>query len=167
MLQNLHAKKELPLHVLVGSLGIDLWGRSMCKKLVDQGYDTLEKMQNATAAEIAALPQMGQTKAHSFVDGLKAQAGNLRGILLHITIKPPCTGPLKGLTVCMTGFRDADMHTAIEQAGGTVKGSVSKGLSFLVLKDINSTSSKAKKAKAQGTQCIGIEHMWGLLGGRP
>jgi DNA ligase (NAD+) len=167
MLQNLHAKKELPIHVLVGSMGIDLWGRSMVKKLVDQGIDTLDAMRDATVDEIAALPQMGTTKAEAFVSGLKAREKALCDILLYITIKPPCTGPLKGMTVCMTGFRNADMHNAIEESGGTVKSSVSKGLSYLVLRDINSTSSKAKKAKSQGTQCIGIDHMWGLLGGQP
>lgn len=167
MLENLHAKRELPLHVFVGSLGIDLWGRSMVKKLVDQGYDTIEKMDQATATEIAALPQMGQTKAESFVNGFAHRRKVIGDILHYVTIQAPSTGPMKGMTICMTGFRDPAMHEAIENAGGTVKSSVSKGLHYLVLKDINSTSGKAKKARAQGTQCVGIDHMWGLLGGRP
>ena len=166
MLANLHAKKELPLHVFIGSLGIDLWGRSMVKKLVDHGYD-LPKMMVATVDEIAKLPQMGDTKAMAFVKGLQGRKVLITEIQRYVTIKAPSTGPMKGMTVCMTGFRDADMHSAIEESGGTIKSSVSKGLHYLVLKDINSTSSKAKKAKAQGTQCIDIEHMWGLLGGRP
>ena len=166
MLENLHAKKELPLHVFIGSLGIDLWGRSMVKKLVDQGYD-LPMMLAANADEIAKLPQMGATKAAAFVNGIQARRDLIERLLRYITVQAPATGPLKGMAVCMTGFRDPAMHEAIEAAGGTVKSSVSKGLHYLVLKDINSTSSKAKKAKAQGTQCVDIDAMWTLLGGRP
>ena len=166
MLENLHKSKNLPLHVFIGSLGIDLWGRSMVKKLVDQGYD-LDEMLAATATEIATLPQMGTTKAQAFVEGIHDRHDLIQELLDYITIQAPSTGPLKGQTVCMTGFRDASMHTAIEGAGGTVKSSVSKGLSYLVLKDPNSTSSKAQKARAQGTQCISIQDMWTLLGRQP
>jgi len=166
MLENLHAKKELPVHVFIGSLGIDLWGRSMVKKLVDQGWD-LDMMLEADPRAIARLPQMGDTKAKALVKGLAERRGLIEELRRHVSIKAPSTGPLKGMSVCMTGFRDAQMHSAIENAGGTVKSSVSKGLDYLVLKDVNSTSSKAKKAKAQGTRCIDIGGMWGLLGGAP
>jgi DNA ligase (NAD+) len=162
MLANLHAKKDLPLNVIVGSLGIPLMGRSMVKKIVDAGYDTFETMAKAGVDELAAIPNMGRTKAEAFVGGL--DVGMVSKLLMvGITIKSPSSGPLKGMSVCMTGFRNAEMMTAIEEAGGTVKSSVSKTLNYLVAKDPTSQSGKAKKARTQGTQVIGIDEMWNIL----
>ena len=164
MLSNLHAKTDLPVNVVVGSLGIDLMGRSMVKKLVDAGYDTLDALATATVQELAAVPGMGQTKAEAFHSGFRFRSGLISKLVMNgITIKAPSTGPLKGMTVCMTGFRDAAMHDAIEAAGGTVKSSVVKGLDYLVAKDPSSTSGKANKARSQGTRILGIDGMRSLL----
>jgi len=167
---SLEAHKDLPLHVFVGSLGIPLIGRSMAKTIVDGGFDTLDKMKAATVGDLAAIPKVGGTKAQSFVDGLALL--DRRGVLddllsVGITIQAPATGDLKGVSVCMSGFRDADMVNAIEAQGGTIKSSVGKTLGYLVLKDPKSTSGKAKKAHQYGVAVIGIEEMWEKLGGRP
>ena len=69
--------------------------------------------------------------------------------------------------MCQTGFRDQAMADAFEAAGGTVKSSVSKGLTYLVTADPNSTSGKAQKARSYGTAIVGISDMWTLLGGQP
>jgi DNA ligase (NAD+) len=45
----------------------------------------------------------------------------------------------------------------VAHAGGTVKGSVGKGLTYLVLADPNSTSSKAVAARKHGTECLSEE----------
>lgn len=167
---SLRANMELPLHVFVGSLGIPLIGRSMAKTIVDAGYDTLEKMRNAGGDETAAIPGMGAKKAVSFVIELERRdkSGVIDDLLsVGITIKAPAEGAFKGKSVCMSGFRDADMVAAIEGQGGTVKSGVSKTLGALVLKNPASTSGKAKKARQYGVEVIGIDEMWSRLGGRP
>ena len=55
------------------------------------------------------------------------------------------------------------MAAEFERQGGTVKSGVSKGLTFLVQKDPNSASEKSQKARAYGTQVVGIEEMRTLL----
>jgi DNA ligase (NAD+) len=165
MLTNLHDKKELPLNVFVGSLGIPLVARSMCKIIVDAGYDTIDKMAAATENEISSIHGVGGTKAQSFVEGFRFRSGLISKLMMQgITIKQPSNGALTGMTVCMTGFRDAVMQEAIESAGGTIKSGVVKNLTYLVSKDPNSTSGKAKKARAQGTTVIGQDDMWEILG---
>lgn len=159
---------ELPLHVFVGSLGIPLCARSVCKQIVDAGFDTLAKMRTATWQEIASIPRMGETKAQSFVDGLLLRCDVIDNLLAAgVVIKPPADGPMKGKTVCMTGFRDPSMVSAIEDQGGTVKSGVGKTLDYLVAKNPKSTSGKAKKARDYGVEIIGPDDMWQLLGGRP
>ena len=168
MLDNLHAadKKELPLHVIVGSIGIPLIGRSMAKTIANAGFDTLDKMTKATEAQIAAIPGVGTTKAASFVKGMDTGLALLCALLGNgiKVAKPAANGPLKGKSVCMTGFRDAGMVSAIEAQGGTVKSGVSKGLDYLVAADPTSTSGKAQKAHQYGTKIIGIDEMNKLLG---
>jgi len=167
MLTNLHAKKELPLHVLVGSLGIDMCARSVCKMIVDAGFDTLRSMNKATTADLTAVPKLGNSKAEAFVKGFAERKELIARLLRRgVTPKAPATGPMKGKAVCMTGFRDAAMADAIEDAGGTVKSGVSKGLDYLVAKDPTGTSGKLAKARKYGTQVIGVDDMWKLLGGK-
>jgi DNA ligase (NAD+) len=67
------------------------------------------------------------------------------------------------VSFCFTGVRDKPLMADIENAGGTVKGSVGSGLTYLVAKDPKSTSGKAKKARAQGTKVISVDDARALL----
>ncbi len=167
--RNLHAATTMPLHVFIGSLGISLIGRSMAKTLVDAGLDSLNKMSKAKVADVATIPGVGSTKAEAFVDGFwdLLDRGVIASLLAHITIAAKATGPFSDKSICMTGFRDATMVTAIVAQGGSVKSGVSKTLTILVTKDPNSTSGKAAKARKYGTEVIGINEMWNRLGGKP
>jgi DNA ligase (NAD+) len=161
----LHMHKYLPLHVVIGSLGIPLCARSVAKVIVDAGYDTVEKMQAATVAQISSIPGLGPIKAQWFVTGLAKKRALIQKLSdAGIRVKAPATGALKGKKVCFTGFRDADMEAAVEEMGGTMKSSVSKDLDLLVTADPNSTSGKAQKARSQGTKIIGVDEMRALLG---
>lgn len=164
----IQGKKNLPLHIFVGSLNIPLCSRSTCKTIVDAGFDTLEKMQDATVTTLAAIPGMGEGRARSFVAGISGREDLIDSLMTNgVTIEAPASGPLLGQSFCMTGFRDPDMGDAIEAQGGTLKLGVGKTLTTLVAKDPKSTSGKAQKARSYGVEVIGIEDMWTRLGGRP
>ena len=68
-------------------------------------------------------------------------------------------GKCSGLTFVITGdvhhFKNRDAFKAyVEAEGGKVAGSVSKKTSYLVNNDVESTSSKNKKAKEFGVAII-------------
>lgn len=167
--KNLHDAKTIPLHVFVGSLGIELIGRSMAKTIVDAGFDSLNKMSKAKVPDIAAIPGVGATKAEAFCDGIwdLLDRGTITGLMAHITIAAKATGVMSGKSVCFTGFRDKQLEAEVEAQGGTIKSSVSKDLTILVAKEPSSTSGKAEQARKYGTEVIGIDEMWDLLGGKP
>lgn len=178
-LSNLDAKKTLPLHVIVGSVGINLIGRSMAKVIVDAGYNSLSlmlkarvvhpmKLQDGTMLPaLASIPGMGSTKAQSFYDGFQSKAGLIAKLISDGGIKVQTVGgPLVGKSFCLTGFRDAALVAAIEQAGGTVKSGVSKGLDYLICVDKTSTSGKMKKALKVGTTLLEPEEVWALVGNK-
>jgi len=161
----LNKKKLLPLHVIVGSLGIPLIGRSMARKIVDGGINTPSAMLKAKISEVAAIPGVGQTKATSFVRGFRARVGLLNKLLAEADIEiQTISGPLVGKSFCLTGFRDAALVSAIEGDGGTVKSGVSKSLDYLIVKDTSSNSGKMKKAKSIGIEIINLEEAWKLTG---
>ena len=165
-IKNLREKMSMPLHVLVGSLGIPLWSRSMVKVLVATGYDTLSKMGAAQVSDLVKIAGVEETKAKAFVEGFIAVHPKIQNLLqAGVTIMAEATGSLKGKTVCFTGFRDAELEAAVEGAGGTVKSSVVKGLTYLVAKDPAGTSGKLQKAREGGTKVVGIDEMWKIVRG--
>ena len=164
MIRNLDEKSSLPLHVFIGALGIKGVGRTMCKLLVEAGFDTIEKMRKAKISEIAAVDGFGPTRAYEFVVGMKEREDVIDSILEKVKIEKAASGAMTGKSACMTGFRDADLAAEIERQGGSIKSSVGKGLTYLVQKDASSVSEKSKKAISLGVKVISIDDMWRILG---
>jgi len=165
VMKNLRAKMELPIGDFVGSLGIDLWGRSMVKLLAAAGIDTIEKMEDAAVGDIARIPRVGETKAVAFVNGFGRRKKLIDDLLAAgVTVKAPIVGgKLSGVSFCFTGVRDKPLMVDLENAGATVKGSVGSGLTYLVVKSKTSSSAKMKKAKAQGTSIVTLDEAKALL----
>ena len=160
---NLLNKKEITLEELVGSLGINLWGRSMVKILTDAGYNTLEKLYGLTTIEMTGVKGISLIKAKELCNGLNKNYPLINKLMSNgITIKKN-DGHLNGISFCMTGFRDSALQEAIESKGGTIKSSVSKGLTYLIVLDTNSTSSKAEKARSYGTKIINVDEARGMV----
>jgi len=165
VMKNLLAKRELRIADFVGSLGIDLWGRSMTQFIVGAGFDTLEKMEDATVAQIAAVNGVGQTKAEAFVDGFGRRKKIMDDLLAAgVTVtKPVVGGKLSGVSFCFTQVRDKQFEADILAAGGAVQDSVKKGLTYLVAKDPQKQTGKVKKAADYGTEVLTLEEAKALL----
>lgn len=163
-LDNLHAKKDIPIDLLVGSLGIPLWGRTMVQVIAKAGYDTIGKMTTAKLADLEQIPTVGPTKSESFVSGFRDVFGTIYALLdAGITIVPPSEGHLKGQTICFTDFRDASLVAAIEAVGGVYKKSYSKSITMLVAPSPNGNSAKLASARKNGTKVISREDMWEMV----
>lgn len=163
-MKNLRAKMDIRIADFVGSLGIDLCGQSVCQFIVDAGFDTLDKMEDATVAELEGIPKMGSTKAQAFVKGFRQRKKLIDDLLdAGITVKGPVIGKLTGTSFCFTGVRDKDLEGKIKDAGGTVKTSVGKGLDYLVAKDPNSTTGKPQKARKLGIKIITVDDARAML----
>jgi DNA ligase (NAD+) len=160
---NLNAKKILPLHIVVGSIGIPLVGRDTARTIVDAGYNSLSKMQKAKISELSQIAGLGDTKARAFVEGFHKRSALLAKLLVNGIEIQDNDGCLNGMSFCFTGFRNADLEAEIEKLGGSMKSGVSKGLTYLVAVDPKSNSGKAQKAAQYGTKVIGIEEAWDLV----
>ena len=61
----------------------------------------------------------------------------------HVTIG----SLLQNKKIVFSGFRDKELEEFIEKQGGQVVGTISKNTSFLVVKDLDESSSKIAKAE--------------------
>jgi DNA ligase (NAD+) len=159
VLDNLKAKLPLSLPVFLASLGIDEFALETAKLIVGSGFDTLEKVQAATADELAKLKGMGAIRAKSVATGLELRRDEIKRLLAVgvVPVAPSAGGGLAGKTFCFTGALSRprkEYEDLVEKHGGSVLSGVTKELAYLVMSDPNSGSSKAEKARKYGTQCI-------------
>jgi len=163
--ENLNRQLELPLWLILGSLGIPLIGRSTARTIVDGlGLRTLLDVYCVEEDEVAALDGIGPARAASFVRGVEEHRRLLDRLLqVGVTIKRAQTGVLTGQSFCMSGGRWPDLAAALEAAGAVQKSSVGKGLTFLIVKDPTSGSAKVQAAQKHGTNVVSPGDAWALL----
>ena len=160
-LEILWDNKEVPLEVFLGALSIPMVGQSTIKAIMNAGCDTLEKFGQLGAAEFEVVPGLGPIKAKCLADGLATNQQLILDILANgVKIKDKIVGKLSNKSLCFTGAmknKRPVLEKMATDAGGDIKSSVGKGLTYLVIADPNSTSSKAQAARKFGTTLISEE----------
>ena len=72
-------------------------------------------------------------------------------------------GKCKGLSICVSGFRDSNLEALITNEGGRIVSGVSKKTTHLVVKDKSANSSKISKARLFGIPILSIEEFYMIL----
>lgn len=157
--------RTVVLPKLIYSLGILNVGLSNARIICSEfGYD-IEKLRHAGVEELSAIDGVGEVIAGSFADYFKDEKHNREfdELLKEITIEIPkldsSNEAINGKTFVITGsleqFENRNaLKELIESKGGKVSGSVSARTDYLINNDINSGSSKNKKAKELGVKII-------------
>ncbi len=168
VLDNLRAQLPLTLPKFLAALGIENFGLQTAKAIVAAGFDTLEKVQKATAAELSAIPGVGPSKGKAAFEGIKDRKAEIAR-LVAVGVEPITktkAGPLLGKTFCFTGSLSKprkEFEQLVEDNGGTLLAGVTKELNYLVMSDPNSGSSKSQKARQYGTVCIDEAGFFALI----
>jgi len=168
-LNNLFAVKKVSLSKFVGGFDLENIGESLVEKIVQAGYETLEKISNATVHDLKQVELFADITANQFHSEFHALYFDMQQTLQtnKITIRRRKMGDkLAGLTFCFTGKLEAITRTEanglVTEHGGTPKSGVVKDLSYLVTNSTEQTS-KYKKAQAQGTKIITEEQFLALI----
>jgi len=163
----LWANANISLEMFLGALSIPMIGQSTIKTIMNAGCDTLEKFGQLGSAEFEQVPGVGPIKAASLAKGLQDNQQLILDILDNgVTIKDKIVGSLTGTSVCFTGTmknKRPVLEKMAADAGADVKSSVGKGLTYLVIADTNSTSSKAVTARKLGTKLISEDEFLDLI----
>ncbi len=158
------ARNTTPVRLLY-SLGVPTIGLENAK-LIANAYDNdWNKMKIATEEELISINGIGEVMAKTYVNyfkepkNLKMVSDILSQIKFEVTESTETGTALKGLTFVITGslntYENRDsLKAAIENQGGRVTGSVSEKTNFLINNDVDSASSKNKKAKELGVLII-------------
>ena len=131
----------------------------------DLGEKTLQKIIDADGwgkdtYELVEIEGVQQITADKFTSGFYTYSKK-EDIIQHFFnfayVKTPKNdGKLNGLVVCATGFRDQMLFKEIKDNGGVVSDGVTKATNCLIVKDLNSSSSKLKKAEKMGIEILDI-----------
>ena len=168
-LNNLFAVKEIALSKFVGGFDLENIGESLVEKIVKAGYDTLEKIRNATVHDLKRVELFADITANQFHTEFHALYFDMEKTLQtnKITIRRRKMGnKLARLTFCFTGKLETitrnEANGLVTEHGGTPKNGVVKDLSYLVTNSTEQTS-KYKKAQAQGTKIITEEEFLAMI----
>jgi DNA ligase (NAD+) len=155
LLTELDKYRSITLENFLGGLCIDGIATSTVKSVIDEGHDTLDKICALSKNQLENVPGFAEKRAAAFYDGLKENADRITSILkAGVTIKQRAQGSLTGKKIVITGTLSTPrkiFQKMIEDAGGEVDKSVGKNTNYLVIEDVNSTSSKAQAARKLGT----------------
>lgn len=176
LMEALKQSKNTPLANVLFSLGIKGVGLSTAKLIVRKFPRMLPDYADLTTEELITIDGIGDVLACSFVDYFKnadnySMVCELAQILdTPLPEKESQTQSLSGKTFVITGSLNHfanrnDCKSAIEEQGGKVAGSVSSKTSYLVNNDIQSMSSKNKKAKELGIPIITEDELLSILRG--
>jgi len=121
-----------------------------------------------TVNQLEGIPGFGTIRAKAFHHGLINNRKRIEDILsAGVALKAKIMGKLNSTdSFCFTGalsIKRAEAEKMVEDNGGSVKSSVGKGLSYLVIADPTSNSSKAVKARSLGTKCIDEKQFLALI----
>jgi len=160
-LRNLRAAKEVDLPVFIDGLGIQDVGESVVQSLVDEGHVTYDSLLVLTDADLTGVPGIGGTLSSKIRDGLVVTAPLAKKLFsVGVKIAPPKTGKLVGMNICFTGSRD--LVSIAEREGARVTG-MNKKVSVLVADDIDSGSTKAKKARGYGIDIVSRDQFMDMV----
>jgi DNA ligase (NAD+) len=168
ILTNLRAANPIPLEKFLGGLSIPCCGAITVRAIMDAGLDTWSKMVSASQSDLEKVPNLGPVKAGAFSEWVQCTGFTQVPELLSVgvEIKEPVKGVLTGMSFCFTGSmqrKRSDLEALVQAHGGVVKASATKNLTYLVLSDPNSGSSKVTAAKKNGTKCISEIDFLGMV----
>ena len=172
IVQNLRARDAVTLAEFVAGFDIEGLGLLSMEKVQAAGFDTLERLRAATTEELSGIDGFGDIMAEALSAGLVELRNEMDAVLAtgRLAIRPPSAsgGTLAGLSFCFTGeltsMKRSRAQAIVKSLGGSVKGAVAKGLSYLVTNDPSSGSEKSRKAAALGIAVIDEKAFIDLIG---
>ena len=156
--------RDTECYRVINSLGILGIGTANAKILSRHFNDDIEAIRKANIDELQNIDDIGPVLAKSIVDYFSDKNNNrvVDNLLKEITIKKTIKDDnqkLQNMTFVITGtlenYENRDsLVKVIEDNGGKVATSVSKNTNYLINNDLNSNSTKNKKAKELGVPII-------------
>ncbi|MCR5286080.1 MAG: NAD-dependent DNA ligase LigA [Treponema sp.] len=167
--KSIQSHRNMKLAVFLAAFDIQDFGETTAQKLIDAGFNSLEKLLSADENQIVQVYGFAETMAATIVEGLKENKEEMLSLVNEgiISIEAEGGGILEGKSFCFTGelnkMKRADAQKLVKDNGGSIKSSVTKDLSYLVTNDTSSGSSKNVRAKELGIPVINEDEFLALF----
>ncbi len=174
LMESLERAKETTLPRVIYSLGIANIGLANAKVICRHFDNDLDRIRHASLEEVSDIDTIGPVIAGNLVGYFKDEDNNRRldhlMRFLHIQEDSPKQEQIfEGMNFVITGSlvhfgNRSEAKELIESLGGKVTGSVTKKTNYLINNDIQSNSSKNKKARELGIPILSEEDFRKLAG---
>ena len=174
LMESLERAKETTLPRVIYSLGIANIGLANAKVICRHFDNDLDRIRHASLEEVSDIDTIGPVIAGNLVAYFKDEDNNRRldhlMRFLHIQEDSPKQEQIfEGMNFVITGSlvhfgNRSEAKELIESLGGKVTGSVTKKTNYLINNDIQSNSSKNKKARELGIPILSEEDFRKLAG---
>ena len=174
LMESLERAKETTLPRVIYSLGIANIGLANAKVICRHFDNDLDRIRHASLEEVSDIDTIGPVIAGNLVAYFKDEDNNRRldhlMSFLHIQEDSPKQKQIfEGMNFVITGSlvhfgNRSEAKELIESLGGKVTGSVTKKTNYLINNDIQSNSSKNKKARELGIPILSEEDFRKLAG---
>jgi len=183
------SRNKLDLVTFVGGLNLHGFSSEMAQKLIDSGYDSINKMiclaEKEDFSSLILINGIGEKVAKCFIDSMNKKREIIKDLLSVVEIEDrkekvmniaaKTSGILSGKSFCFTGMINKineetgkhltreEMWDIVKERGGLVEKSLKKGTDFLVQSDSNSVSGKTQKAKKLGVIIVSEEDFFKMI----
>ena len=174
LMESLERAKETTLPRVIYSLGIANIGLANAKVICRHFDNDLDRIRHASLEEVSDIDTIGPVIAGNLVAYFRDEDNDHRldhlMSFLHIQEDSPKQEQIfEGMNFVITGslvhFENrSEAKELIESLGGKVTGSVTKKTNYLINNDIQSNSSKNKKARELGIPILSEEDFRKLAG---
>ena len=174
LMESLERAKETTLPRVIYSLGIANIGLANAKVICRHFDNDLDRIRHASLEEVSDIDTIGPVIAGNLVAFFRDEDNDRRldhlMSFLHIQEDSPKQEQIfEGMNFVITGslvhFENrSEAKELIESLGGKVTGSVTKKTNYLINNDIQSNSSKNKKARELGIPILSEEDFRKLAG---
>lgn len=174
LMESLERAKETTLPRVIYSLGIANIGLANAKVICRHFDNDLDRIRHASLEEVSDIDTIGPVIAGNLVAYFRDEDNDRRldhlTSFLHIQEDSPKQEQIfEGMNFVITGSlvhfgNRSEAKELIESLGGKVTGSVTKKTNYLINNDIQSNSSKNKKARELGIPILSEEDFRKLAG---
>ena len=174
LMESLERAKETTLPRVIYSLGIANIGLANAKVICRHFDNDLDRIRHASLEEVSDIDTIGPVIAGNLVAYFRDENNDRRldhlMSFLHIQEDSPKQEQIfEGMNFVITGSlvhfgNRSEAKELIESLGGKVTGSVTKKTNYLINNDIQSNSSKNKKARELGIPILSEEDFRKLAG---
>lgn len=174
LMESLERAKETTLPRVIYSLGIANIGLANAKVICRHFDNDLDRIRHASLEEVSDIDTIGPVIAGNLVAYFRDEDNDRRldhlMSFLHIQEDSPKQEQIfEGMNFVITGSlvhfgNRSEAKELIESLGGKVTGSVTKKTNYLINNDIQSNSSKNKKARELGIPILSEEDFRKLAG---